>query len=168
MPIPGFIQALRKKIGTDLLQVPTAAVLARDKNGSLLLIQHHESRLWGLPGGIIEPHELPADAAVRETWEETGILVELQDVVGVFAGEHFSVVYQNGDQLAVVQTVFSARAVSGNPRPDGLETAAVRFVSPDEIANLALAPYARVIFDAIRSHLSPAYFKPATWSPDRA
>lgn len=168
MPIPGFIQALRDKIGTDFLQVPTAAVLAHDETGNLLLIQHHESQLWGLPGGIIEPHELPADAAVRETWEETGVLIELQHVVGVFAGEHFSVVYQNGDRLAVVQTVFSARVSAGVPRPDGLETSAARFIHPNDIPKLPLAQYARVIFDAVRDRSANPYFTPATWRPTQA
>jgi 8-oxo-dGTP pyrophosphatase MutT (NUDIX family) len=168
MPIPGFIQALRAKIGTDFLQVPTAAVLARDEAGRLLLIQHHESRLWGLPGGIIEPHELPADAAVRETWEETGVLIELQGVVGVFAGEHFSVVYQNGDRLAVVQTVFSARVSAGTPRPDGTETSAARLVHPSDIPKLPLAEYARVIFDSVQDRSTNPYFTPATWRPPQA
>jgi 8-oxo-dGTP pyrophosphatase MutT (NUDIX family) len=33
---------------------------------------------------MIEPFELPADAAVRETWEETGLFVELTGLIGVF------------------------------------------------------------------------------------
>jgi 8-oxo-dGTP pyrophosphatase MutT (NUDIX family) len=32
---------------------------------------------------------LPADAAVRETWEEAGVFLDLTHIVGVFAREHF-------------------------------------------------------------------------------
>jgi len=42
---------------------------------------------WDLPKGIREQHESPVDAAVRETWEETGLLLspnQLQDL-GDFA-----------------------------------------------------------------------------------
>ncbi len=116
MPIPDFIQALRAKVGTDLLQVPTASVMAYDDLGRLLLVQDLKSGLWAQPSGIIDPHELPSDAAVREVWEEAGVFVELTQVLGVFAGEHFSGVYPNGDQLSVVATVFAARVISGSGR----------------------------------------------------
>ena len=43
MPIPDFIQSLRSKIGTELLQVPTAAVMAHDSQGRLLLVQDAKS-----------------------------------------------------------------------------------------------------------------------------
>ncbi len=45
--IPKFIKALRSKIGTDLLQVPTVSVLAYDDQGQLLLVQDKSSGLWG-------------------------------------------------------------------------------------------------------------------------
>lgn len=167
MPIPDFIQALRAKVGTDLLQVPTAAVMTYDDQGRLLLVQDMGSGLWGPPSGIIDPHELPADAAVREVWEEAGVFVELTRILGVFAGEHFSGVYPNGDQLAVVSTVFAARIIRGTPRGDGEETSDARFFAPHEIDGLRR--YAH--FDVIRKVVGPnqphAYFTPATWQPPR-
>jgi len=165
MPIPEFIQALRAKIGTDLLHIPTVAVLVYDEQGRILLVQHMESKLWGIPGGIVDPHELPADAAVRETWEEAGVFVELEAILGVFAGEHFCCTFDNGDQLAVVETLFSARVVSGTPRPDGVETADVRFVYRDELDRLSLAADVRVVLQAVSKAGSTPYFKPATWRP---
>ncbi|MEC4888715.1 MAG: NUDIX domain-containing protein [Nitrospira sp.] len=165
MPIPDFIQSLRAKVGTELLQVPTAAVMAHDSQGRLLLVQDAKSGLWGLPSGIIDPHELPSDAAVRETWEEAGVFVELTDILGVFAGEHFSAVYDNGDQLAVVSTVFAARVIRGTPRGDDEETSDARFFSPAEIDSLPCARYFLVIRNAVSQTPSHAYFKPATWQP---
>lgn len=32
--------------------------------------------LWGVPGGKIEPNETPAQAVVREIWEETSVQLE--------------------------------------------------------------------------------------------
>ncbi|MGA6828125.1 NUDIX domain-containing protein [Nitrospira sp. NS4] len=165
MPIPDFIKSLRSKIGTELLQVPTAAVLVHDDQGRLLLVQDNRSGQWGLPSGIIDPHELPSDAAVRETWEEAGVFVQLTHLLGVFAGEHFSHVYDNGDQLAVVSTVFAARVVRGTPHGDDEETSDARFFSPAEIDSLPCARYFLVIRKAISQNQSRAYFKPATWQP---
>src|SRR5215217_2742720 len=165
MPIPEFIKSLRAKIGTELLQVPVATVMAYDKDGRLLLVQDKPSELWGPPSGIIDPHELPADVAVRETWEEAGVYVELTHILGVFAGEHFSHVYDNGDRLAAVSTVFAAQVIRGTPRPDGVETSDARFFTPAEFEHLPCSAHFKVIHKATSSVSSHAYFKPATWQP---
>ena len=163
MATPEFIKSLREKIGTDLLQVPTATVLAHDDQGRLLLVKDIASGLWGPPSGIVDPNELPSDAAVREAWEEAGVFVELTHILGVFAGMHFSVVYPNGDQLSVVATVFAGKLISGMPRADHEETSDARFFYTSEIENLSCYPH----FHAIRqaSSQSQPYFKPATWRP---
>lgn len=163
MAIPEFIKSLRKKIGTDLLQVPTATAMAYDDQGRLLLVQDIASGLWGAPSGIVDPHELPSDTAVREVWEEAGVFVELTHLLGVFAGKHFSGVYPNGDQLSVVATVFAAKPISGIPRPDHEETSDARFFHMSEIENLSCYPHFRMIRQAIEQ--SQPYFKPATWRP---
>ncbi len=167
MPIPEFIKSLRAKIGTDLLQVPTTMVLAYDDQGRLLLVKDRASGLWGAPSGIIDPHELPSDAAVREVWEEAGVFVELTQILGVFAGEHFSGVYPNGDQLSVVATVFAGRVISGMPRADQDETSDAKFFHPREIEQLSCYPHFHVIRQAISQSPSQPYFKPATWRPQR-
>ena len=84
MAIPDFLINLRKKIGNDLLVLPSAGVTLFNETGRVLLVQHTDRDIWTLPGGIIEPGESPADAALREVWEETGLLVELTSVFGVF------------------------------------------------------------------------------------
>jgi len=59
------------------------AIAIRD--GALLLVRrgHAPSRgRWSLPGGRVEPGETPQDALVREIAEETGLIVEVGDLVG--------------------------------------------------------------------------------------
>ncbi|MBS0151953.1 MAG: NUDIX domain-containing protein [Nitrospira sp.] len=165
MAIPEFIKSLRAKIGTALLHVPTVAVLAYDDQGRVLLVKDKPSGLWGAPSGIVDPHELPSDAAVRETWEEAGVYVELTQVLGVFAGERFSVVYPNGDQLSGVEIVFAARVISGMPRADQEETSDARFFHPGELARLACYPHFLEIHQAVHQLPLHSYFKPATWRP---
>ncbi len=48
--------------------------------GSVLLHWHRRLQRWLPPGGHVDPGELPDEAAVRETLEETGLEVELLDV----------------------------------------------------------------------------------------
>ena len=57
--------------------------------GKVLLHWHRKLQRWLPPGGHIEPGELPDEAAVRETLEETGLQVALVDAPNgapVFSG----------------------------------------------------------------------------------
>ena len=42
-------------------------------SGRLLLIQRRDLEAWSLPGGLVDPEETVAEAAVREVAEETGV-----------------------------------------------------------------------------------------------
>lgn len=52
-------------------------------DGHVLLHRHRKLGLWLPPGGHIEPHELPDDAARRETREEAGLAVRLVGSSGI-------------------------------------------------------------------------------------
>ncbi len=43
----------------------------------VLLHRHRRLGMWLPPGGHIDPGELPDEAAIRETLEETGVAIEL-------------------------------------------------------------------------------------------
>src|SRR4051794_13724165 len=103
-----YIRGLRDKIGTTVLEVPTASVLVFDGRQCVLLVRHVEGNEWTTPGGMVEPYETPADAAVREMWEETGLFVALTHVIGVFGGPLCTSTYANGDELSWISTVFGA------------------------------------------------------------
>ncbi len=45
--------------------------------GRTLLLHHRKLNMWLPPGGHIDPHELPDEAALREVREESGLEVEL-------------------------------------------------------------------------------------------
>jgi len=65
----------------------TAAVAAviTDPAGRVLLCQQSQGhRLWGLPGGRIRHDESPVHAAIRDIREETGMEVDVVDLVGIY------------------------------------------------------------------------------------
>ena len=47
------------------------------RGGTYLFLRRRDGRylggLWDIPGGTVEPGETPAEAAVRECWEEAGL-----------------------------------------------------------------------------------------------
>lgn len=167
MPIPQFLAELRDKVGHELILVPTVVVIARDAQGRLLLVHDRDSERWTLPGGIIEPGETPADAAVREVWEETQLLVTLTRIVAVVGGPGCETVYRNGDRLAWVATVFGASVDGGVPVADGIEISVARLVTPDLVASLNLKADSLRFLAAEGHPDGGAGFEPPTWRPER-
>lgn len=55
-----------------------AGALIFDENGSFLLVNPTYKEPWEVPGGIVEAHESPAQACVREVQEELGLDIALE------------------------------------------------------------------------------------------
>ena len=165
MPMSAYVRGIRRKIGCDLLMLQAVAVMVFDEQRRLLVAQEAGSGLWMTIGGGIEPNETPADAAVRECWEETGLLIEPLRLVGVFGGAAFRTIYANGDVVSYVVTAFEARRVGGEPVPDGVETSALRFVSCDEAADLPMGVLNRELVAGAFAYEGVPYFAKARWRP---
>ena len=56
-----------------------------DDQKRVLLCHRRDIDAWNLPGGGVEMGELPNEAAIRETKEETGLDVSIERLVGVYA-----------------------------------------------------------------------------------
>jgi 8-oxo-dGTP pyrophosphatase MutT (NUDIX family) len=165
MAMSEHLLRIREKVGHDLLILPSAAVAILDEEGRILLGLHSEKNLWVLPGGLIEPGELPADGAVREVWEETGLFVELTGILGVFGGEKLVVHYSNGDRASYVNVVFSGKIIGGSLRADGHEILEIRYVPKLELPNLPHPRWMDLAIPTIFSPGEPAFFQQPTWRP---
>lgn len=89
---------------------------------------------WTFPKGGVEEGETPAEAAVREIEEETG-------VKGVIVGElgETRYIYHHPRKGRVHKTVtfYLVRCTGGRLRPQDGEVAGAEWVSPDEAARRA-------------------------------
>jgi len=159
------MQHLRKKVGHELLVLPSAAVAVHDEQMRLLLCLHRDKNIWVTPGGIIEPGEQPAYAAVRETWEETGVLVEITGILGVYGGSDLMIDYANGDRAAYIGTIFRGRIVGGSLRPDGDETLDLRYFTREEIAGVDHSKWLDTAMPALFSTNGQPHFVRPSWKP---
>jgi 8-oxo-dGTP pyrophosphatase MutT (NUDIX family) len=156
MATPRFILDIREKAGDTLLFLPGVVMVVFDARGRILLNQRVDTGRWALISGIPDPGEQPAQAAVREIMEETGVCAVVERVLSVFTNE--PVVYDNGDRAQYVDIVLRCRAVGGDARVNDEESLDVRWFALDELP--PLGPIARGRIElALRD--DPTWFAPA-------
>ncbi len=99
-------------------------------NGRLLLIQRsgvvRVPFAWCFPGGHIEDGESQEEALVRELQEEIHVDVEPGELL----------MTQTKHDGALVLYCWSARILSGTPRPNPREIADIRWLLPDEVRRM--------------------------------
>ena len=61
---------------------PIVAAIVTSNRGVLVERRHDGRPLWTFPAGEAEPGESPADTAIRETKEETGLEIKVSHVIG--------------------------------------------------------------------------------------
>lgn len=115
----GHIEELRTLVGHRPILMVGAAILIQDSHQRLLLLQRSDSHAWGLPGGAVEPGEVVAETARRETLEETGLEVGELELFGVFSGPDLFYEYPNGDQVYNVTIIFQTRLPHADIRLNG-------------------------------------------------
>jgi len=113
-----------------------AAGVVVERDGEVLLVRRRlnpRRGLWSFPAGFVDFDETPAQAAVRECREETGLEVEIVDLLDVIAGRG------HGDADIVI--VYHARSVGGQQVEDEPRAAddvdRVAFFAPEDLPRLA-------------------------------
>jgi ADP-ribose pyrophosphatase YjhB (NUDIX family) len=109
--------------------VPSVNVVVTNSAGEVLLIRRSDNDNWAVPGGAIDLGESMAQAAVRETREETGIDCEVTGLVGIYTDPRHVMLYtSNGEARQEFSIVLTARATGGQPTPSS-ETSEVRWAA---------------------------------------
>lgn len=81
---PEMLEPLRTTIFSHATPLCSADAAIIDAEGRLLLIRRADNGLWALPGGALEVGETPAQGAVREALEESGVASQPKALVGVW------------------------------------------------------------------------------------
>jgi mutator protein MutT len=159
MGLSSYYQNLRSKLGAELIFMPSVAGIVRNEAGEILFQNKGNGEKWSLPAGAIEMGEAPAEAVVREVWEETGLHVSPEKLLGVFGDKNFRYEYPNGHKVEYNVFVFSCKVIGGDHIPLDDETAELRYFSAENMPELAL-PYPKDIF--IKSEDEKTLFQ---WDP---
>jgi ADP-ribose pyrophosphatase YjhB (NUDIX family) len=109
--------------------------------GKILLTKRDDFETWILPSGGVEEGESIAQAALRETKEETGLDVELTRMVGIYS--------RLGNMPGVHAVLFTARPTGGEIKCQEGETIAVEWFPFDEIPSPLSIGHKKRIEDAL-------------------
>jgi ADP-ribose pyrophosphatase YjhB (NUDIX family) len=126
-------------------------VTALVERGGEVLVERRvdDADEWAFVGGTVEEDEDVLHALRREVGEETGLEVADARLLGVFSDPSRIVAYRDGTVCRFISIAF--RVVprdAGEPRPSD-ESAGMRFVSRDELAQLPFWPAHRPLRDAL-------------------
>lgn len=116
--------------------VGVGAIIVED--GRVLLIKRGQPPLlgeWSIPGGVLEFGETVREAAIREAREETSLVVEAQELLGVFD----RVIRDEAGRVRYHYLLvdFLCRRVEGEPVAAG-DAEEARWFSPEEVTRLPL------------------------------
>ena len=141
----GLLLGIATLLAREPLVVVAAVVL--DGGGRVLAARRAEPSAhaggWEFPGGKVEPGEREADALVRELAEELGVVVEVGERVGPD-------VDLGGPSVLRCR---AAAITSGTPGPTPGQHDRIRWLTPDELEDVAWLPADRDVLPAVRALL---------------
>lgn len=108
-------------------KVAIGAVVGNDK-GEILLIQRSDSGHWLYPTGWADIGYSPAEVAVKEVHEETGIECEAVQILGVLDGMRLGFT-----TVPLYSIVFHCRAIGGSLNPHPLEVSDAGWFRQDKL-----------------------------------
>jgi ADP-ribose pyrophosphatase YjhB (NUDIX family) len=136
--------------------VPSVTAVVTNKAGELLLVHKTDNGLWALPGGGMDPGESIAQAAVRETKEETGMEIEVVGVVGLYTNPNHVIAYDDGEVRQQCSVCFTTRLLGGELATSS-ETSEVGFVPLEKLDELNIHPSMRLRIDHWQERRSTPY-----------
>ena len=108
------------------------AVLLVDNKILLIKRGYPPSRgLWSIPGGTLEPGETVYKAALRELFEETGLISDPLGILWVVDSIRIDKENKVAYHFVIIDVLFDSKSIRGEPRPGG-DAVEVKWFSLEE------------------------------------
>ncbi|MCM3721515.1 NUDIX hydrolase [Solibacillus isronensis] len=113
-----YIESLRSIIGTAPIIAPGSAIIVMNNDNELLLQLRSDTEDWGIPGGGMELGDSFEETAKKELYEETGLITNHLEILGVASGKEFYYKFPHGDEIYNATVIFKAMDISGKLKKD--------------------------------------------------
>jgi ADP-ribose pyrophosphatase YjhB (NUDIX family) len=154
-----FVQEWMESIGEGVPgyvtpKVAIGAIVGNEK-GEILLVQRKDSGVWLYPTGWADVGYSPAEVAMKEVEEETGIIAEPLQLLGVVDGMRMGF-----SRFGMYMLLFHLRATGGELNGHRLETGDVGWFAPDALPTPTAGAqwWGDMAFAAIAGDVRPATF----------
>ena len=143
------------RVGRDgKLRVGCSAVIFDTERKKILLTRREDNGQWCLPSGGMESGESANEACVREVLEETGLVVTVKRLVGIYTTPHELIEYRDGNKFQLVGLCFEAE-VNGGKLGLSVETTEYGYFNSEEIERIdVVLNHRQRIVDAFIQHTS--------------
>jgi len=137
--------------------VVAVTAFVQDGQGRILMIRRTDNGLYAIPGGALELGETLTQAVCREVMEETGVAVDVIDLIGIYSDPGHVIEFANGEVRQEFSVCFRAIPVSGELRTSD-ESDEVLWVDPADLDGLDIHPSIRLrIFHGLQKDARPYY-----------
>jgi 8-oxo-dGTP pyrophosphatase MutT (NUDIX family) len=118
--------------------VPSVNVVVTNDAGEVLLIRRSDNDNWAVPGGAVDLGESVAQAAVRETKEESGIDCQITGVVGIYSDPKHVILYTSNSEVRQEFSILLSATATGGHLTPSIESSDVRWVKVGELAEYGM------------------------------
>ena len=120
---------------TAAIRVGSSAIIWDEAHEKILLTRRTDNGRWCLPAGGLDAGESLEENCIREVLEETGLIVKIGKLLGVYSTPHRIIAYADGNQYQIISMSFEAHIVGGEM---GLsdETTEIGYFSVDEMRTM--------------------------------
>ncbi|MFJ5989612.1 NUDIX hydrolase [Lentzea sp. NPDC092896] len=136
---------------------PAVSAFVQDEDGRILMIRRTDNDKYSIPGGQQDVGETLAQTAVREVKEETGIDVDVVELIGLYSNPNHVIAYNNGEVRQEFSICFRAKPTS-RKTSTSIESKEVAWVDQERLDNLDIHPSIRLRISHALAERDAPYF----------
>jgi ADP-ribose pyrophosphatase YjhB (NUDIX family) len=136
---------------------PAVSAFVQDEAGRILMIRRTDNDKYAIPGGQQEAGETLAQTAVREVKEETGVDIDVVELIGLYSNPDHVIAYDDGEVRQEFSICFRAKPISGETRTSN-ESKEVVWVDQKRLDSLDIHPSIRLRISHALADRDTPYF----------
>ena len=129
-----------------------------EERTKVLLTRRTDNGRWCLPGGGIDSGESAAEACEREALEETGLVVQVTKLVGVYSSPDVVIEYADGNRYQPLTMAYETSVLGGELQLSP-ETTVFDYFAVDALDRIDLMEHTQERIDDALTDVEAAFIR---------